>query len=225
MLYKCGQRIDEKCPACNEVERHTHILQCKAEEATRKFEQVWEGYTLWLQRTTSDWMRLANLEQLDAYRESRPVEISTLWPEDIQQAVKKQGWMGERAFIEGCVHEDWEKIQEDYILQTQSRRSPRQWMKELIFKNWMISWDMWDHCNGMVHGHGQTKKEQIIAALDAEITDIHHFRSQHRFLPRIARRFFRNPASRSLTNDGVSEAGLENPWQSISGTRQEENGK
>ena len=193
MLYKCGQRIDEKCPACNEVEQHTHIVQCKAEEATRKFEQVREGYATWLQRTTSDWMRLANLELLDAYRECRPAEISTLWPEDIQQAAKKQSRMGERAFIEGCVHQDWEKIQEDYILQTQSRRSPRRWMKELIFKNWMISWDMWDHRNGIVHGHSQTKNEQIIAALDAEITDIHQFGSQHRFLPRIARRFFKTP--------------------------------
>ena len=124
---------------------------------------------------------------------------------------KKQSWIGERSFIEECLHADWEKIQEDYIIQMQSRCSPRQWTKELVMKNWMISWDMWDHCNGIVHGYGKTKTEQIIAALDAEISDIHDFGSQHCFLPRIARRFFKTPLQDILKKTGYQKR----VWQTL----------
>ena len=57
---------------------------------------------------------------------------------------------------------------------------------------------MWDHRNGLVHGHKETKKDQIIAALDAEIRDIHEFGAIHRFLPRVARKFFKNPLDEVL---------------------------
>ena len=125
MLHKYGERLDNKCPACGEIERHTHVVQCTAPEATQKFEQLRNPYAEWLQRKTSHWMCTAILEQIDAYRDNRPVEVSMLWPEEIQQAVTKQRRIGTRSFIEGCIHRDWEGIQEDYLLKIQSRRSSR----------------------------------------------------------------------------------------------------
>ena len=193
MLHKYGERMDDKCPRCDAVERHTHILQCKDDDATTTFDKLRSTYDTWLQRTTSDWIRMAVLEQVDAYRQQRSVTASMLWPDEIQDAVAAQHRMGDRSFIEGCLHADWERLQEDHLIQTQSRRSPRRWVKELILKTWMISWDMWDHRNGLVHGHKETKREQIIAALDAEIRDIHEFGATHKFLPRVARQFFKNP--------------------------------
>ena len=198
MLHKFGERMDDRCPRCDTVERHTHILQCKEKDATVHYDKLRTAYDSWLQQTTSNWIREAVLEQLDAYRHQRPVTASALWPEEVQDAVSAQNRIGDRSFVEGCLHANWEKLQDDYLLQTHSRRSPRRWVKELILKTWMISWDMWDHRNRLVHGHKETKKEQLIAALDAEIRDIHQFGTQHRFLPRVAKNFFKTPLENVL---------------------------
>ena len=60
----------------------------------------------------------------------------------------------------------------------------------------MVSWDMWDARNGVVHGDSTTRGEQIIAALDAEIKDIYTFGRDHQFLTPVAKHFF----SKDLTD-------------------------
>ena len=57
----------------------------------------------------------------------------------------------------------------------------------------MVSWDMWDALNGIVHNNPDTGQQQITAALDAEIQDIHTHGNQHQFLPRVAKEFFALP--------------------------------
>ena len=111
----------------------------------------------------------------------------------MREAVATQSRLGGRAFIEGCLHKDWEAIQANYLDHIQSRRSPRRWMRLLIQKIWMVSWDMWDARNGIVHNNPETQQQQIVAALDTEITDIHSFGSRHRFLPQPAKDFFAMP--------------------------------
>ena len=57
----------------------------------------------------------------------------------------------------------------------------------------MVSWDMWDSRNGVVHDNPETHKEQLVAALDAEIKDIHTHGTSHQFLPQVAKDFFATP--------------------------------
>ena len=57
-------------------------------------------------------------------------------------------------------------------------------------KTWMVSWDMWDQRNAMVHNHKETRQEQILVQLHAEIREIHEFGKNHRFLPRVSKQFF-----------------------------------
>ena len=92
--------------------------------------------------------------------------------------------------MEGFLHQHWEGIQKQYLDSTHSRRSPRRWMRMLVLKTWMVSWDMWDTRNGIVHQNQATRQEQITAALDMEIRDIHAFGRNHLFLPPAATTFF-----------------------------------
>ena len=101
-------------------------------------------------------------------------------------------------FAEGCIHKQWEGIQAKYLEETHSRRSPRRWVIQLIQKTWMVSWDMWDQRNAMVHNHKETRSEQITAALHTEVWEIYDFGRNHRFLPRVAKRFFRQPLEEIL---------------------------
>ena len=66
-------------------------------------------------------------------------------------------------------------------------------MRLLIQKVWMVSWDMWDARNGIVHDNPETHQQQLSAALDAEITDIYTHGTRHQFLPQVAKDFFAMP--------------------------------
>ena len=81
--------------------------------------------------------------------------------------------MGTRAFVEGFMHTQWEEIQAQYLTDTHSRMSPRRRMRLLIQKMWLVSWDMWDARNGIVHDDQETRQQQIGAALDTAIEELH----------------------------------------------------
>lgn len=71
-----------------------------------KLVEAMEWQANWLQRTTSQWMQMALLELMDAYRYQRPVTVSQMWPEEVQEAVRQQNNIGHRSFAEGCIHSD-----------------------------------------------------------------------------------------------------------------------
>ena len=136
---------------------------------------------------------------MQANRDQRPIEAKELWPDDICKAIQLQSLVGTRAFTEGLLHCQWEEIQSQYLKSINSRRSPRRWMRLLILKTWMVSWDIWDARNGIVHNHQETRLQQIGAALDRDITDLHNTGRNHRFLPRVAQQFFNTTLENILT--------------------------
>ena len=174
------------------------ILQCQSVQAQEAYRKTEDRYEAWLDNTTSQSMKEAALEMVDAYRNQRPVRLSILWPGEIRHATRCQYNLGPRAFVEGCLHRQWEEIQSRYLQSIHSRRSPRRWTAQLIYKTWMVSWDMWDARNGVVHGNTNTRGEQLIAALDAEIRDIYNFGRNHNFLTLAARQFFSKNISEIL---------------------------
>ena len=99
--------------------------------------------------------------------------------------------MGERALVEGLIHRGWEETQRQYLESIASQRSLQRWTRLLIMTILMVSWDMWDARNDIIHNNGETRQKQIEAALDAEIREIHEFGRQNQFLPKIAKHFFK----------------------------------
>ena len=198
MLHKFGERNDPICPQCDQIERHDHVLRCASAQATTTYQKAEENYEGWLERTTDTNVCQAIIETMRATREGRPVRVKELWPDEVREVVMKQHEIGDRAFAEGCLHKDWRGLQTMYLNRIKSRRSARRWIIQLIQKTWMVSWDMWDQRNAMVHNHKATRQEQISAQLHAEIREIHEFGRKHRFLPRVAKQFFRQPIEEIL---------------------------
>ena len=193
MLKKYGERTDDKCPRCDEIETHTHIVQCQSPGAQKAFDASMGNYGAWLTSTSSPAMAQAILEFMHAYRNTRPLEFQPQWSQKVKRACEQQLAIGTRACIEGCLHPAWERIQSDYLTHIGSKKNARRWMRELILKTWLVSWDLWDSRNDIVHNDSDTRQIQILAVLHQEIRDIHEFARRHRFLTRVAKKFFATP--------------------------------
>jgi len=124
--------------------------------------------------------------------------VQHLWANDILEACNAQAAIGPHSFVEGLVTPKWQQIQKRHMQSTGSRKSPRRWTQELILKIWMVSWDMWDSRNGIVHKNKETRMQQITAALDADIRSMHIFAQDHCFLKRMAKQFFATPLAEIL---------------------------
>ena len=191
MLEKWQRRTNPMCPRCDQIETHRHIVRCQSNDATQAYRGIHRNFESWLYATTSSGIREAILAHLHAYREEEQVEEGDTWSPQLKQASMMQSALGACAFMEGCLCRHWEPIQKTYLDATYSKKSASRWIKELIIKLWLISWDMWDYRNGLVHDDAQVRTEQLIAQLNADITEKHETGQTNRFLPRIEKRFFR----------------------------------
>ena len=198
MLHKFGERLTPACPQCEEDEKHTHILQCKSEHQTQAFAGIIDGYTTWVARSATPSMTAAIHEMMEAYRDGREAQTQQSWADDVREAFELQTAIGPRAFVEGLITPKWQQIQKRHMQLIGSNKSPRRWIKELILKTWMVSWDMWDSRNGIVHNNKETRRQQIMAALDEDIRGLHQFAQDHRFLTKVARNFFAKPLEEIL---------------------------
>ena len=190
MMFLRGERRTPICPNCAAMETHRHVVKCQSNRATIAYRNTERNFESWLKQTTSHPIRMAIMAHLDAYREDEQVSLDEEWGEGVMRASIQQQQIGEHAFVEGFVGTEWEGIQERYLEQIGSRKSPSRWVTELIRKLWNVSWDMWDSRNGEVHRNKTTRKEQIIAQLDSEIRYKYNEGQNNRFLPRMEKVFF-----------------------------------
>ena len=191
MLFRRGERSTPTCPNCASVEKHRHIVKCQSNRATVAYRNIERNFESWLKQSTSQPIRLAIMAHLDAYREDEEVRRDDDWGHDVVSASTQQSHIGDNAFMEGFMATGWEKAQEKHLSKIESKRNPSRWVTALIRKLWNVAWDMWDSRNGEVHKNKTTRKEQIIAQLDAEIRSTHSEGQTNRFLPRMERTFFR----------------------------------
>ena len=198
MLAKRGERTSDKCPSCAEIETHRHILRCQCDRATKAYRNIERDFEYWLKHTTSDEIREAVMAHLVAYREEEEVEERDTWSQQLMDVSMDQQAVGENAFVEGLLVHGWEKLQQEYLQRIKSKRSAGRWVRELIKKLWNVSWDMWDSRNGEVHRHKMTRKEQIIAQLNAEVRDAHETGQTNLFLPHMEKAFFRKDVEEIL---------------------------
>jgi hypothetical protein len=191
MMKRWEERETDECPRCQLPENHRHVVQCQSATAKKDFSTVIKDLKNWLRRTTSADMRAAILEQLEAYQQDRFGTIHHLWDRDIISAMSRQSMMGKRAFAEGFLSIKWKRQQEEWIRTTQSRKSAEVWTACLIEKILMISWDMWDARNGILHGATEERQNIIIRELDGKLERTLDEGKKNRFLPPLDAGFFK----------------------------------
>ena len=156
------ERPSAKCPRCPcEEETVEHVYVCPG--AKDQWKESLEKLEDWLtsQRTDPDitWQIIQGLTswQTDPKAGAQP---STSLPRSAQEFI---GW---RPFLEGCISWEWRGQQQRYYETLNSRKTGRRWVTLLIRKLWDVSWDMWEHRNGILHKADNTVKHQ---ATDQEL--------------------------------------------------------
>jgi hypothetical protein len=166
-------RETDACPHCRLFEDALHIWTCAADTVA----DVWSKSLLSLRKT---------LQRLDTDPELISLMLTYLktWREggflqripghQYHALLGLQETIGARQFFEGWMHTEWEHIQHQYYLATQSSCSSKRWTIAIITKMWEIAWDLWDFRNAVYHHQQNHSLEQDTAAIDLKIRDMYN---------------------------------------------------
>jgi|NOAtaT_6_FD_contig_81_301931_length_1652_multi_2_in_0_out_0_3 hypothetical protein len=70
---------------------------------------------------------------------------------DVSLAFDIQSDIGWNLLLEGWIAYEREFLQSSHYALIGSRKSGRRWLIQVIKKLWLVSWDMWEHRNGILH--------------------------------------------------------------------------
>ena len=92
----------------------------------------------------------------------------------------KLGWF---PMIMGHISLHWRAVQHAYYVSLGKQNTGKQWAIQLIIQFFNVSWDMWEHRNGITHGSNSPAQRRRAAALNAQIHSEYSLGSK-RLLPR-----------------------------------------
>jgi len=72
----------------------------------------------------------------------------------------------------------------------------KRWIAELIKKLWNVSWDMWAHCNGILHNSPQANEDILEKPINVTIKDFYKYGILR--LPRDAMGLMHKPKEHTL---------------------------
>ena len=170
------ERTIDNCPRCDmPSEDNDHILRCLAPSAN-------EQWTLSLQSLEHKLLSLqaprdlseAIITMLESWRLQRPFECNPLWDLNTTLLITLQSTIGAKLMLEGCIHNSWSEIMQDYLSSLQSKINGERFVTALIKLLWQIAWDMWDHRNNILHDNDTNATLLGITALNTQIVNMYH---------------------------------------------------
>jgi hypothetical protein len=191
VLKRYNLQTHDECPRCTEPETTAHVLRCPAPRAVAIWNASIAMLNRWLIKAmTMPDLRLAILQRLRAWKNlDAYCPPSYAWP-GVNALVSTQDLLGWRAFLEGCVLQEWARMQQEYYTWLDKKNTGRRWVTTLIKLLWQISWDMWEHRKGELNSPSSPAFLREHARLDAQIApEFDDIRS----LMRKDRRWFKRP--------------------------------
>ena len=94
-------------------------------------------------------IRQAILARLQRWRNGTDNDIPM--EGSMQYALAQQADIGWGNLLEGWISSKWALEQQTSYDSIHSRRSGTRWASSLLRRIWMISWEMWDHRNSILH--------------------------------------------------------------------------
>jgi hypothetical protein len=173
----------------------THILKCQDPRAKAQWKKSLETLDSWMkEQKTHPGIRAAVIGHLISWQEdgAEPTLIGQQFF-GLPEAIANQNEIGWQAMIDGSPAQGWRAAQQQYYVYIKSKKTGLRWLSALIRKMWQVSWDMWEHRNGILHD-----KEKGQAALEraGQIRD--EFDEGWEELDRDARLLFRPGVARVL---------------------------
>jgi hypothetical protein len=188
-MYRRKKWKHDCCPRCGVAnETTTHVLKCQDSRAKEQWKKSLESLDTWMKtQGTHPGIRAAIISHLTAWQIDSvdPITLSQTFL-NVTEAVHNQNAMGWQAFMEGSPAQGWRECQQRYYVFTRSKKTGLRWLSALVRKIWQVSWDMWEHRNGILHD-----KEKGQAAVEREARIRDEFEEGCTELDRDARLLFR----------------------------------
>jgi hypothetical protein len=146
-----------KCPRCGEFEDASHVISCKAPEATALWHSAVNSLQQWMENVqTNPQVVEAIISEFKHWRNTgheQPSMLDTL-------ALMQQGDIGWNLALEGWLATKWEVTEQSHYDLINSRKTGRCCLMSLIHRCWQIMWDLWEHRNCVLR-HQQNLASQL----------------------------------------------------------------
>ena len=93
--------------------------------------------------------------------------------------------------MEGCLDSQWLERQQQWLTTNRRETCPRRWLTQLIRKLLLVSWDMWQFRNSVVHHNEEAKHLLITSGINQRIRKLHKVGRKNPFLPPIDKEVFK----------------------------------
>jgi hypothetical protein len=179
------ERDSDECPRCHDTEEVEHIWTCKEHSAT----DLWNRSVAKLQ----EWLNANQISPevsrqicvgLQEWRTGQPSTWTSEvpWVKGVLEQQKTLGW---RNFFEGFLAREWRAALDAFLLRIGSPKSSKRWLSQLVRKQWLIAWDLWEHRNGFLH-----EKEDNLASREVNSKILEEFQIGCRDLDKQSRALF-----------------------------------
>jgi len=92
---------------------------------------------------------------------------------DVSLAFDIQSDIGWNLLLEGWITYEWEFLQSSHYALIGSRKSRRCWLIQVVKKLWLVSWDVWEHWNGILHDSDNTQLQSQTQKANEKIRQLY----------------------------------------------------
>jgi len=183
------------CPCCGyDPEDKIHVICCPYPEAEKTWDASLKQLQVWLCSQQTYWPIMDAIIQ----------GIAT-WQHPLNSGASSdfaaEGWcnqhnIGWDSLLDGWVAWSWGNQQSLIWLTRWSQKLSWCWTIKLIKKLWNVAWDMWEHCNSILHNALQALQKSIESCVNNDIQA--RYVASPRSLPRDAMHLVDKPIKHQL---------------------------
>jgi hypothetical protein len=198
-MHRWKEWESPNCPRCGQFEDAAHVWVCSGSNSGDIWEKSLRELNEWMSSVNTDPnIQSAILHYLQSWRNETTATIPL--DSDIVQLIKKQNTLGCQQFFEGWIPVCWEEAQQSYYSLIRSHHTGRRWIISLIKKLWNVAWDLWEHCNGILHNKENITTTTELWLLHQRVQTQFHL-LQHLPLPTVDRYLMSQPLEMLLKKD------------------------
>ena len=143
---------------------------CREQSATEVWDKAVENLDTWMTDNNSEpEMQEIIIKSIKAWRNPSPNNFTETGNLAIHQALAEQDVIGWNNLFNGFISSQWKIIQQKYLREIGSMKSPILWISRFQRRIWEIPWALWQHRNGFLHNDGTTIHFQETVAINNEI--------------------------------------------------------
>ena len=164
----------DNCPLCGDQETPEHVILCPDPRASATWSSSLLKLEEWMTfKHTDPALQAAILSRLNTWHANDGLSpLDTTSP--VLHAVYSQDDIGWYPFLHGHISHYWMGIQQAYYTSLNLDNTGKQWTKQLLQKLFNVSWDMWEHRNGIKHKTLTPARIRALRNLETSIRAEYH---------------------------------------------------